>query len=133
MADQGKKTSAANYSPILTFVIAFFILRIFDWPDATYFTLASFISLATYMIEIYLLKQEKKISAKNNRQFGFYYAMLTIFFMLVVVAAFLSWYRMVSISARTALLLIAVVSYLVVLFRAINVFIEIKMSAEDKK
>ncbi|MCB0282874.1 MAG: hypothetical protein KDF60_09870 [Calditrichaeota bacterium] len=125
--------AAADYSPVLAFVISFFVLHIFEWQDATYFTVAAFISLAAFMIEVFLLKEEKIISKKNSRKFGFYYALLTVLFLTIVAAAFLSWYRVISISARTALLLITVVIYLAVLFRAINVFISIKASSENKK
>lgn len=125
--------SAADYSPILAFIISFFVLHIFEWQDATYFTFAALVSLAAFMIEVYLLKEEKLVSKKNSRKFAFYYALLTVLFLAIVASAFLSWYRVISISARTALLLIAVVIYLAVLFRAINVFISIKASSENKK
>lgn len=125
--------SAANYSPILAFIISFFVLHLFEWQDATYFAAAAFISLATYMIEVFLLKQEKVITSKSSRQFAYYYALLTFFLLGVFAAAFLSWFRVVSISARTALLLLAVVIYLAVLFRAIHVFIAIKTTSENKK
>jgi hypothetical protein len=133
MSNQEKRMSAANYSPILAFIISFFLLHLFEWQDATYFTLAALVSLATYMIEVFLLKEEKVITKKSSRHFAYYYALLTFFFLGIVATAFLSWFRVISISARTALLLLAVVTYLAVLFRAINVFITIKTTSENKK
>jgi len=133
MLEKNQKLSAADYSPVLTFVISFFIFQLFDWQDATHFVLATFISLATFMIELHLLKEEKNLTRKSIRQTNFYSGLLTLFFLFVFASGFLHWFRLIPISWRTAILLFLVIAYLVVLFRAIRTLHFVKITSENKK
>jgi MFS family permease len=133
MAENINKTSITDYTPILTFVISFFIFHMFDWQDATHFTLAVFVSLATYMVELHFLKDDKVVNKKNIKTTSFHTGILTFFALLVFAAGSLHWYRLIPITGRTILLLLAVVIYLAVLFYAIRTLIYIKAISEEKK
>lgn len=132
MPDINKK-SAADYSPIITFVISYFFLQLFDLHEATNFVLASLVGLVAFMVDVYYLKEEKHLSKENIRLTAFYTGLLTLFFLVVFSTGILNWYKMVSTSWRMGLLLIAIVLYMAVTFRAINVLNEINSKSEKKK
>ncbi len=131
--NENKKTSVADYTPVLAFVISFFIFHLFDWQDATHFTLAVFVSLITYMIELHFLKDDKVVSKQNIKTTSFHAGLLTLMAMLVFATGFLHWYRLIPIAARTILLLLVVVIYLAVLFYALRTLTYIKAHSEEKK
>ena len=91
MKEESNKATVAEYSPILTFVISFFIFHLFDWQDATHFTLAVFVSLATYMVELHFLKEDHKVSKKDIKTTSFHAGLLSLMALLVFTSGFLHW------------------------------------------
>ena len=133
MTENNKKVSVADYTPILTFVISFFIFHLFDWQDATHFTLAVFVSLVTYMIELHFVKDERVVSKKDIKTTSFHAGMLTLLAIVVFGTGVLHWYRLMPITGRMILLLLAVVIYLAVMFYALRILTYIKATSEQKK
>jgi quinol-cytochrome oxidoreductase complex cytochrome b subunit len=132
MTEMSNKKSAADYSPVITFVISYFFLQLFDNQEATNFVLASLFALIAFMVDIYYLKEDKYLSKENIRITNFYAGLLTIIFLIIFTAGILSWYRMVSISLRMGILIFSVVIYMAVIFRAIRIVIEINSKSEKK-
>ena len=132
MLDSKPRMSAADYSPVFTFVISFFIFHFFDWQDATYFVLAVLISLLTYTYEVYLLKEERDVNRQNLKKTGFHTGLLTIQFLVIFGIAFLHWYRIIPMAWRMGLLLFAVVIYMAILFRAVNTLFAIRLHSPKK-
>lgn len=132
MLDNKHKMSAADYSPILTFVISFFIFHFFDWQDATYFVSSVLVSLLTYNYEVYLLKDERELNRSNKKKTGFHSGLLTLMFLLVFAVASLHWYRVISMGWRMGLLLAVVVIYMAILFRAVNMLFYIRLQSPKK-
>ncbi|KAA3610344.1 MAG: hypothetical protein D8M58_06000 [Calditrichaeota bacterium] len=132
MQDNKSKMSAADYSPVLTFLLSFFIFHFFDWQDATYFVFSVLVSLLTYNYEVHLLKEERELNRHSKKKTGFHSGLLTIMFLVVFGVAFLDWYKVVSLAWRMGLLMGVVVVYLAILFRAMNTLFYIKMQSPKK-
>jgi len=132
MTDKNKKT-ASDFTPIFGFVISYFLLHIFDLEDATYFVFSTIVSLIVYMIELHFIKEEYVLNRKNLKTTNFITGLLSLMVIIVFSIGVLSWYRVIPFSWRMALLLISIVIYIAVLFRAINDLISIKIVSEKKK
>ena len=132
MIDKNKK-SPGDYTPVIGFVISYFIFHIFDWQETTYFVFSTIVSLIIYMIELHFIKEEYELNRKNLKSSNFFTGLLSLMTILVFSIGVISWYRILPFSWRMALLLISVVIYTAVLFRAINVLISIKLMSEKKK
>ena len=132
MLETKPRMSAADYSPVFTFVISFFIFHFFDWQDATYFLLSVLVSLLTYNYEVYLLKEERELNRHSKKKTGFHSGLLFLMFLVVFAIAFLNWYRVFATAWRMGALLIVVIIYLAILFRAINTLHYIKLQSPKK-
>jgi len=128
-----KKKSAADYSPVFGFVISYFIFHLFEWQEATHFVFSTVISLALFMIELRFIKDDYELNRKSQKNGSFFTGLLSLLTIVVFLVGILSWSRVLSYSWRMALILISVVIYIAVLFRAINVLIAIKLISEKKK
>ncbi len=132
MLDKKSKMSASDYSPILMFLVSFFVFHFFDWQDATYFVFSVLVSLLTYNYEVHLLKEERDLNRHSIKKTNLHLGLLTLMFLIVFGVAFLHWYRVISMAWRMGLLLTVVVIYIAVLFRAINTLFYIKLQSPKK-
>lgn len=132
MIEKSKK-SAGDFTPVIGFAISYFIFHIFDWQEATHFVFSTIISLIIYMIELHLIKEEYELNRKNLKNSNFFAGLLSLMTILVFSIGVISWYRFLPFSWRMALLLVSVVIYIAILFRAINVLTSIKLMSEKKK
>ena len=127
------KKSAADYTPVFGFVISYFIFHLFEWQDATYFMFSTLVSLIVYMVELRFIKEEYQINRKNIKSTSYYTGLLSLFMLFIFIVTILSWSRMISFSWRMALLIFLEVIYIAILFRAINVLVNVKSVSEKKK
>jgi len=132
MLDNKPRMTAADYSPIFTFVISFFIFHFFDWQDATYFVFSVLVSLLTYNYEVHLLKEERELNRHSKKKTSFHSGLLLVTFLIVVAVAFLHWYRVIPMAWRMGLLLTVVVIYVAILFRAVNTLFYIRLQSPKK-
>ena len=132
MSDKNKK-SAADYTPVIGFVVSYFLFHIFDWQEATHFVFSVIVSLLIYIIELHYIKEEYQLNRKNLKSSNFFAGLLTFLNLIVLIIGIFSWYQIIPYAWRMALLLFSVVIYIAVLFRAINVLIMIKQVSEKKK
>ena len=127
------KNSAVDYTPVIGFVISYFLFHLFDWQEATHFVFSTIVSLIIFMIELHFIKEDYELNRKNLKKSSFFAGLLSLVSILVFSTGVLSWYRIMPYAWRMALLLICVVIYIAILFRAINILIIIKLESEKKK
>jgi hypothetical protein len=132
MTDKNKN-SAADYTPVIGFVVSYFIFHLFEWQEATHFVFSTMISLAIFMIELRLIKDEYELNRKSIKSSNFFTGLLSLVTAVVFIIGILSWLRSFSYTWRMALLLVSVVIYIAILFRAINFLISVKQISEKKK
>jgi len=130
---ENSKKSAADYSPVIGFVVSYFFFHIFTWQEATHFVFSVIVSLIIFMIELKLIREEYQLNRKNLKQSHFITGLLSVMAMIVFIVGVLNWYRIIDYAWRMALLLISVVIYVAVMFRGINILIFIKQVSEKKK
>jgi len=125
--------SLQDFSPLLFFVIIFFLLNLFEIGMATTFIFASVAAVLVFMVEIKLLKDDFQILRENNKRLNFFSGLLSLMLLIVFFNGFLHWRKMISLNYRTALLFFLLLVFMVIMFRAMHVFAEIKEKSTKKK
>lgn len=117
--------------PVITFVISYFLLHLFDWMEATQFLIAILISNLTYFAMVSEFKEEVQ-NRRQLKKLNFFVGLLSLMFLLMVVNGFIHWNRLIHVNYRMALLFLLVLIFLIILFRAIRVLASFKAAAEKK-
>ena len=133
MLEKNSKISAADYSPIITFVLGYFLIHLLDFQEATNFVIAALFSLVAYMVEIHFVKEEYSLSKEGLGKTSYYTGILTFSFLVIFVIGILNWFRLVSASLRMGAILVAMTIYMVIMFRAIHILIDVKLNSKKKK
>lgn len=108
--------------PLLAFVAAYFVFHLFDWQEVTCAIWATLVSLLTFLFLVADLRMEHK-KALNWRQLEYYGAVLTFLFLLIFAQGFIHWHRMLTFYWRSAIFLLLLLIYFIILFRGIRIFL----------
>lgn len=118
--------------PVLTFIGSYFLFHLFDWMEATQFILATMVSLGTYFVMVSDFKVKNKDTDADFKGLNFYVGLLTLLALIIFLHGFLHWYRMVSFTLRMSVLFGLLLAYMVVLFRALRIFNDLKNMIAQK-
>ncbi len=132
MLEKNSKISVADYSPIITFVLSYFLIHLLDFQEATNFVIAALFSLLAYMVEIHFLKEDYTVNNESLTKTNFYTGILTFAFVLIFVIGLLNWFRLVSASLRMGSMIIAMIVYMVIMFRAIHILVDVRLNSKKK-
>ncbi|MBN2424500.1 MAG: hypothetical protein JXR46_02790 [Calditrichaceae bacterium] len=130
--DDRQKDKLYEVLPLLTFAAAYFIVQLFDFMETTYFLIAVIVSLLTFMSMGSLFKTDYQTKENQLRTLSFYNGALTVAAFLFFLQSFLHWYRNVSMSYRTMIMLFILLIYAVLLFRAMRILGEFKRTTPRK-
>ncbi len=62
MLEKNSKISASDYSPVIMFVVVYFLIHLLNFQEATNFVVAALFSLIAYTIEVHLIKEEYSLT-----------------------------------------------------------------------
>ena len=123
------KFSLSEYSPIIFFIGSFFVVELlFEWLVSTRFLMASLVSLITFFVEVTILQNDHKPSKAQKKHLGFFSGLNSLLFILIFISVLIDWNRILPDVVRIILVVLCVFVYLVVLFRSMRVFNQIKES-----
>jgi len=111
--------------PVITFIITYFFLHLFDWMEATQFLIAILVSNLTYFAMVSEYKEEVKDKTKHKK-LNYYVGLLSLMFILILVNGIIHWNRLIHINYRMGLLFALVLVFFIILFRAIRVLADFK-------
>ena len=120
-----------TYFPILIFIICTFLLEAFRVHKATNLVISVFVSLFSLGIMLAMLKEKYgnlQIFKPLNRNLG----LLSLFFVVILVIAFLHWYQISHINFRWAIFFVVMLVYFVLLFRSVHIMHSLKTSLTKK-
>ncbi len=124
--------SLQDFSPLIAFVIGFFILNIFGIQAATDFLVAALLATLAFMVEVKILRDDYQIRRENNKRLNFLSGLLSLFVLIIFFNGFLHWNKIIALNYRMFLLLVLVLVFIVALFRAMRVLSEIKQKSLKK-
>ena len=111
--------------PVITFIITYFLLHLFDWMEATQFLIAILVSNLTYFALVSEYKDEVKDKTKYKK-LNYYVGLLSLMFILILVNGIIHWNRLIHINYRMGLLFVLVLVFFIIMFRAIRVLADYK-------
>ncbi|MEJ2052689.1 MAG: hypothetical protein P8X42_02105 [Calditrichaceae bacterium] len=119
--------------PVITFIISYFILHLFDWMEATQLLISAIIGGLTMFAMISEFKDEykDKLRKVDLKSLNFYVGLLSIFIIILLINGILHWNRMIDYSYRMGLLFILMLIYLIILFRMIRVLSDLKKAMKE--
>ncbi len=127
-----KQEKFQTYLPVLIFIILIFILEVFHIQKATSLVISVFISFFIYGVMAAKLRQ----NYGNQTEFKpltLFIGMLTVMMIIIVGIAILHWFQILHINFRWILFFIALLLYLIILFRAVHTLHHLKQQFRGKK
>lgn len=123
-----QKAKLYDSLPIISFIISYFILHLFDWMEATQLLIASIIGGFTMFAMISECKDENKdkIRKSDIKNLNFYVGVLSFLIILFLVNGIMHWNRMIDYDYRMGILFFLVLVYLIILFRAVRILSDLK-------
>jgi hypothetical protein len=122
-----------EFLPIISFLVIYFFMQIFEVMEATKISLSVSVSFITFLVMVNIIKDEKEFSAVQIRQLNFYTGILSVMLILVIGSGFLSWYRLVSNLLRSAIPLFLLLVYFILLFRSMRILAAYRIILAPKK
>ena len=119
--------------PVLVYIGSYFIFHLFDWTEATQTILAVLFSLFSFFFIAADVKMEHKDKKINFQKVNFFNGLLSFIFLLIFLQGFLHWRSMISLGYRMTIQYVLLLIYFIFLFRAMNVLLQLKKMAENKK
>lgn len=133
MLEKNNSLSASDYAPVIVFVLSYFLIHLLDFQEATNLVFAALFSLIAYMVEVHFVKDEYVILKESIAKTNFFTGLLTAIFILIVIIGILNWFRIVSTSIRMGSLIVAMILFLALMFKAIRTLIDVKLNSKKKK
>lgn len=129
-----QKAKLYDMLPVITFIITYFILHLFDWMEATQILIAVVIGSLTMFAMIAEYKEEKKdtIRKADVKNLNFYVGILSVFVILFLINGIMHWNRMIDYSYRMSILFFLLLFYLIIMFRTIRILSGLRKSNESK-
>jgi len=127
-----KQEKFQTYFPILIFIILIFILEVFHVQKATSLVVSVFISFFIYGVMAAKLK-ESYGNLPEFKPLNLYLGLLTFLLLINIGVAILHWFQLIHVNLRWTLFFIALLVYLVILFRAVNTLHHIKQSMRGRE
>jgi Kef-type K+ transport system membrane component KefB len=122
---EAKIDKALDYFPVIIFLIVIFTFGLFHVSKPAALLIATFISLFSFLIQAAALGIRSK-RPSLLRPLYLTLGMLTIVVVIIFLINILDWYHAGEYSTVWAILLLFILIYFVLLFRAIHIFQEIK-------
>ena len=88
----------------------------------------SLLALITFFVEVTILQNDHKPSKAQKKRLGFFSGLNSLLFILIFISVLIDWNRILPDVVRIILVVLCVFVYLVVLFRSMRVFNQIKES-----
>ena len=120
-----------TYTPVTIFIIATFILRLYEVSEGTNLIISVFLSMISFMVKSAMLK-EKFGKYEGRKKIAFQSGLLTIIFIVIFLNGFLHWYKIWHIDVRITIYFILMLIYLVLLFRAVHILKATRVELENK-
>ena len=117
----------------MSFIVIFFLMNLFGVDVATTFVISSLLAVLTFMIEVKLLKDDFQIRKENIKRLSFFSGLLSLMVLIIFFQGFLHWRKMIALNYRIALLFLLMLIFIIIMFRAMHVFAEIKEKSTKKK
>jgi hypothetical protein len=127
-----KQEKFQTYFPILIFIILIFILEVFHVQKATSLVISVFISFFIYGVMAAKLK-ENYGNLPEFKPLNLYLGLLTFLLLINIGVAILHWFQLIHVNLRWTLFFIALLVYLVILFRAVNTLHRLKQSMRGRE
>jgi hypothetical protein len=127
-----KQEKFQTYFPILIFIILIFILEVFHVQKATSLVIAVFISFFIYGVMAAKLKQTYG-NLPEFKPLNLYLGLLTFLLLINIGVAILHWFQLIHVNLRWTLFFIALLIYLVILFRAVHTLHHLKQSMRGRE
>jgi hypothetical protein len=121
--DKRQKEMLSQMAPVFGFVAIMFISEAFSWMPATKIVWATLVSLIIYFIMVADLKERSK-EILSIKKMNFFSGILTLIFILLFASGFLDWYRVLPQFQRLSIILLILLIYFIVLFRAMRIYLE---------
>jgi len=118
--------------PLFVFAAAYFVAQLFDWMDTAHFLFAVVISFITFASMASLFKTDYQATDKQIRSLNLYSGLLTAVVFIFFLQSFLHWYRMIGMNYRMTALMVVLLIYFVLLFRAMRTLSQFKSSTLRK-
>ena len=123
------KINLSEFSPFILFIASFFVVELlFEWLVSTRFFAASLMALITFLIEVSILQKDFKPSKSQKKRLGFFSGLNTLMFIIIFITVLIDWNRIFPDVVRITLVIFSVFIFLVIMFRAMRVFNNIKES-----
>ena len=125
-----QKAKLYDMLPVITFIVSYFILHLFDLMEATQVLIAAIIGGLTMFAMISECKEENKdkIRKSDFKNINFYVGILSIILMLFLVNGIMHLYRIIDYAYRMGFLFFLILFYLVILFHTIRILSDLKKS-----
>ena len=127
-----KQEKFQTYFPILIFIILIFILEVFHVQKATSLVISVFISFFIYGVMAAKLK-ESYGNLPEFKPLNLNLGLLTFLLLINTGVAILHWFQLIHVNLRWTLFFIALLLYLVLLFRAVNTLHHLKQSMRGRE
>lgn len=126
--DAEQKAKLYDSLPVITFIISYFIMHLFDWMEATFVLIAVIIGSLTMFVMISECKDENKgkLRKADLKNLNFYVGVLSFFILLFVINGIVHWNRMIDYDYRMGVLFFLIFVYLIILFRTIRILSDLK-------
>ncbi len=123
-----QKDKLYHMLPVITFIVSYFILHLFDWMEATQILVAAIVGGLTMFAMIGEWKEENKdkIRKTDLKNINFYVGLLSIIILLLLINGIIHWNRMIDYIYRMGVLFLLVLIYVVILFRMIRILSDLK-------
>ncbi len=123
--------SLKTYTPVIIFVAATFIFKLYGVTEATNLIISVFLSLITFMVKSAMLK-EKYGDYPERKKITLQSGLLTVVFIIIFFNGFLHWYKIWHINLRWTIFFILLLIYFIILFRSVHVLKTIKVQLEKR-
>ncbi len=132
MINENKNSeSLKTYTPVIIFVAATFIFKLYGVTEATNLIISVFLSMISFMVKSAMLK-EKYGDYPERKKITLQSGLLTVVFIIIFFNGFLHWYKIWHINLRWTIFFILLLIYFIILFRSVHVLKTIKVQLEKR-
>ena len=121
--DKRQKEILNQMAPTFGFIITLFITETFGWMPATKIVWAVFIILIIFFIMVTDLRERAK-NIISIKKLNYFTALLTLMLISIFFSGFLDWNRMLPQFQRLSIIIVLVLIYFGILFRAMRIYLE---------
>ncbi len=121
--DKRQKKILNQMAPTFGFIITLFITEVFNWMPATKIVWSVLVSLIIYIVMVTDLRERSK-NIISIKKLDFYTAILSFLFITIFISGFLDWYRILPQFQRLTIIILLLLIYFIVLFKAMRIYMK---------